>query len=266
MDREGHCQIPRDQNCAGAGSKRECCVPFWFSTATNCQEGFMLDLVSLTGDFIQNEFQKFNRDNSQDEATLRAVGTANMERADREQQVRKWLNGMRVIRFFPSETDGKIVRQILKYANGPPPSGPLRSKAAIVSEYERLKQRIQAIVGHSQKSGKPRDVTSVTSKALWCCYPDDVPIFDADAHGALRVIARLCQIVLEPNLSPYGLFVDVWLQLYEKVKPVIDQADLKGYPYKIRVLDKLLWHLRSPGFEKSGVDVPQSRPTRKVPD
>lgn len=220
----------------------------------------MLELVSLTDDFIRNEFKKFDLVNGQDEATVRAIGAPDMDRAAREAQLRKWLHRMRVIR-FPLEKTRRIVAQILVYADGPRPGGPLRSKAAIVSEYERLRDRIQEVMGPGQKSGKPREVISLTSKALWCCYPNDVPIFDANVERALEVISRLYRMLPEPDQTRYGLFVDVWLQLYEKLKPVIEQADLKGYPYRIRVLDKLLWHLGS-GLEKSAVDVPQTRPTR----
>jgi hypothetical protein len=225
----------------------------------------MLDLASLTEDFIRNDFQKLDWDNGQDEPTVRAVGASDMEPAARKGQLRKWLDLYKVIRFFPQETRGKIVRQILKYADdGSRPRGPLGSKAAVLSEYEKLRQRIQAVIAPGRKSGKPPEVTSLTSKALWCCYPNDVPIFDANAEKALQVASRLCRIAPEPAQTPYALFVDVWLQLYEKLKPVIEQADLKGYPYRVRVLDILLWHVGSPGFESPATDVAQTRPIRKL--
>ena len=46
----------------------------------------------------------------------------------------------------------------------------------------------------SRKTGRLRDVTSLTSKALWCCYPQDVPMFDDYAVRALQVISRLFRI------------------------------------------------------------------------
>lgn len=221
----------------------------------------MLDLASLTDDLIRTEFIKFvSEDNGQDKATVCAVGAADRERAEREQQLLKWLNWMKVIRFFPKSTREKIAGRILAYADERRPSGPLGSASAILSEYENLSGRIQEVIGPGQKSGKPRGVTSLTSKALWCCYPNDVPIFDANAERALQVISRLCRITPNQSGTPYALFVEVWLQLYAKLKPVIEQADLKGYPYRIRVLDILLWRLGSPGFEKSAVNVPRTVP------
>jgi hypothetical protein len=43
--------------------------------------------------------------------------------------------------------------------------------------------------------------------------------------------------------------VDVWFQVYREVQSVIDEADLRGHRYKVRVLDRLLWYLGQPGFE-----------------
>ena len=160
-----------------------------------------------------------------------------MKHTDREAQLRKWLDFMKVIWFYSDEIRGKIVGQILAYADGPRPGEPLEGKAAIVSEYERLTKCIEAAFD------RPKGVTSLASKALWCCYPNDVPIFDANACKALAVMSRLCRMVPEPNGKAYTLFVDLSLQLYEKLKPVIQQADLEGYPYRIRVLDHLLWYL-----------------------
>lgn len=218
----------------------------------------MLDLASLTDNFIRNELEKFDRDNRQDVEIVHAIGDGKMEWADREAQLRNWLAIMGVIRFFPAKTREKIVTQILEYADGSRPSGPLGSKAAILSEYEKLRQRIQSAVGLGQGASKPRGVTSLSSKALWCCYPHDVPMFDAHANKALQVISRLCWLAPAPSQIPYARYVDVWLQLYDKLKPFIDQADLKGYPYRIRVLDKLLWHLGSPGFGEPAVDAPRT--------
>jgi len=43
----------------------------------------------------------------------------------------------------------------------------------------------------------------------------------------------------------------VWLQVYKEVEPVMSEVDLSDCPYKIRVLDRLLWYLGQPGFYDS---------------
>jgi hypothetical protein len=64
------------------------------------------------------------------------------------------------------------------------------------------------------------------------------------------VIGKCARIIPDQGQTEYGCFVDVWLQLYQVIKPVIaeHEADLKGFPYKIRVLDGLLWYLGKDDF------------------
>ena len=77
-------------------------------------------------------------------------------------------------------------------------------------------------------------------------------MFDYYAERALQVISRLFGILPEATQTGYGCYVEVWLQLYQRVEPVINQFDyLKGYyPYKIRALDALLWYLGQPTFDR----------------
>lgn len=220
----------------------------------------MLDLKNLIGEFIQTGLSLFERDTAPDRATVQAVATKSMLLADREEQVRRWLNYYKVTLFFPPEASRKIAQKVIEFADGCRPSPALQGKAQIVAEYERLKACLQPLAPPAPKSGKPRVVTSLSSKALWCCYPDDVPIFDDYAVRALQVISRICSIQPESGQSDYERFVDVWLQLYARVKPAIDQADLNGYPFKIRVLDGLLWYLGKPAF-----DVPNPVPPPRPP-
>ena len=69
-------------------------------------------------------------------------------------------------------------------------------------------------------------MTSLTSKALWCCDPDDVPIFDRNAANALRVVSRLYQWDPGAGQSEYERFLNVWFRAYDEVEPVLDQVDL----------------------------------------
>ena len=96
------------------------------------------------------------------------------------------------------------------------------------------------------RNGRRRAVTVLTSKALWCCYPNDVPILDSYAEQALWVICRLSGKEPARNQSRRARFVDGWFQVYGDVRLAIEQADLNGYPYRVRVLDKLLWYLGQP--------------------
>lgn len=215
----------------------------------------VLDIEKLVGEFVRTGLSSFEKDTAPDRATVQAVAAKGMVLADREEQVRKWLNYYKVTLFFPPEASRKIAQKIIEFADGDRPKA-LQNKAQIISEYKRLESCLQPLAPPAPKSGKSRAVTSLTSKALWCCYPDDVPIFDDYAVRALQVISRICDIKPESEQSGYESFVDVWFQFYAGVKPVLDQADLNGYPYKIRVLDGLLWYLGKPTFDVSNVDSP----------
>jgi nucleoside-specific outer membrane channel protein Tsx len=50
----------------------------------------------------------------------------------------------------------------------------------------------------------------------------------------------------EDNDIPYTRFVKVWLNLYHRV--TIDDNRLDGYPFKVRVFDKILWIIGQPDY------------------
>jgi hypothetical protein len=214
----------------------------------------MLDLNEITEDFIRTRLRGFATETDPDVATVRAIADKDMKREKREKQVLIFLRYYKVIRFFPPENSRTIARRIVEFADEPRPTALDQNRASIISEYKKLEGRIQSFAPRT-KAGKQIKVTSLTSKALWCCYPDDIPIFDSHAQRALQMISRICRIFPEPGQGEYGRFVDVWLQLYRKIEPAIDRADLKGFPCKIRVLDGLLWYLGKPEFDLQGVDM-----------
>lgn len=122
-------------------------------------------------------------------------------------------------------------------------------QAQIIREYNRLRARIQPLAPLAPRSKRQREVMSLTSKALWLCYPNDVPIFDDYALRAIQVISKICRICPMPDQGLYESFVDVWLQFYDRIRSVIENSDLHGYQYKMRVLDGFLWYLGKPDFE-----------------
>jgi hypothetical protein len=214
----------------------------------------MLDLKEITEDFIRTRLSDFAIETDPDVATVRAIADKDMKHEKREEQVLVFLRYYKVIWFFPPENSRTIARRIVEFADEPRPKALDQSKASIISEYKKLEERIQPFAPLT-KAREQRKVTSLTSKALWCCYPQDIPIFDNNAQRALQMVSRICHIFPEPGQDNYSRFIDVWLQLYRKIEPVIDQADLKGFPYKIRVLDGLLWYLGKPEFDLQSVDI-----------
>jgi len=208
----------------------------------------MLDLQGITEDFIRTRLRKFATETDPDVATVQAISDRDANHEEREKQVLIFLRYYKVIRYFQPANSREIASRILEFADEPRPNALDQNKAAIISEHKKLEERIQPFAPLT-KAGEHRKVTSLASKALWCCYPNDVPMFDNNAQRALQIFSRLCRIFPEPGQEEYGCFVDAWLQLYHKIEPVIDQADIKGFPYKIRVLDGILWYMGKPTFD-----------------
>jgi hypothetical protein len=174
---------------------------------------------------------------------------ADMARTTREEGVRDWLNRYRVLRYVPSEVSNKVVAAIVDFADERQGGSLGQNKALIGSEFRILEGRLGVLLPLLPKSGKPRRVIPLTSKALWCCYPNDIPIYDDYALRALQVLTRLCHFRDPRGDTDYARYLDAWFALYELAKPVIESANLNGYPFPIRVLDQFLWYLGEPSFD-----------------
>ena len=148
---------------------------------------------------------------------------------------------------------GEVARVIVDFADEREQLAPGCDYAAILQQFEMLYGRCSAVVPQKE-DGSRRDITSLTSKALWVCYPDIIPIYDNYAEQALQVISRLMPLNLREAEAQhsqaakrYAPFLDIWLQLYGELAPVIRGA-AANYPYDVRVLDKMLWLIGRPGY------------------
>jgi hypothetical protein len=219
----------------------------------------VLDLKRLTEEFVAQGLHSNKEETGADNKAINAVNQHDLDATDRKEQVVHWLEFYKVLMFVPPDRKTAIADQILRFADGPRRKSLRCDKNGIVSEFNSLGELISK-VAKPKKDGNPPQLTSLISKALWCCYPDDVPIFDNNAASALKVISRLCHLASRPDQPKYARFIDVWFRVYNEVEVLIDQADLSNCPYKVRVLDRLLWHLGQSTFydarEVSGEAVP----------
>ena len=208
----------------------------------------------MTENFIRNDLEGLRTDDPADQSVLRAINETDMEEAERMQRLLKWLNYYRVLLFFPPENSKQVAHQILAYADNERSVSKTLARGDIFLQYKMLREKLCAAAHRNPISGKPRNVDSLTSKALWCCYPSDIPIMDDYAERALQVISRLSGIKLKTgnlNKDRYECFLEVWFLLYERVAPVIDPLDPTQYPFKPRVLDRLLWHYGQPNYDSA---------------
>jgi len=212
----------------------------------------VLDLKHLARELVESGRHSNRAETGTDNAVLEAVSQRDRDPAERKKSVVDWLNRYRVLMGLHTDCRTLIAGEIIAFADERQEESLHRDKNRIVYEFNEIEHRISKVTPRPKK-GKERAVTSLASKALWCCYPNDVPIFDRNAASALRVISRLCHLAPEPNQREYARFVDVWLQVYSEIEPVVAQAVLCDCPYKVRVLDRLLWYLGQNDFYDGSV-------------
>ncbi|MBO0332605.1 hypothetical protein J0X12_03205 [Sneathiella sp. CAU 1612] len=129
----------------------------------------------------------------------------------------------------------------------------------IVGEFRELNSQIRA---SDTKRIQNRSFLSLTSKALWCKYPAQTPIYDKNARIALYALVRLDHDstpynpnrddarrpkglganVGEGDVADYEVYVRNYLEIYRQIfEAISDRLKNKNYEYPIRVFDKILW-------------------------
>ncbi len=214
----------------------------------------MLDLSVFAKHYIPISVEWLSKvdELQNDMVAIRAIESTDELRPVRIERIQQWLHSYHVLRSFTSETERKIAEQVIIYADGRERNSLEMRQNLILDEFKKLESRLQLILPMN-KSGTPRKVTSLVSKAIWCCYPSDIPIFDSYAEYALQVLCRICNIKVNNDISgsnkEYERFLEAWLHVYREIEPVIDANVLKVYPYKIRAFDSLLWYIGQPKFD-----------------
>ena len=199
---------------------------------------------------LEAELQVFMKNlvpESSDETVVEAVANVKESRAEREAVLQGWLGRYGVLRFKNSNT---ISASVIDFADRRQSRSLNRDKSLIVSEFERLQDQVQSLLPR-RKDGKNGQRTSLLSKALWCRYPNDIPIWDDYASRSLQLLSRICHFGHIDGDTDYAQHVDAWFTLYANLRGVIEHADAKHYPHQIRILDRFLWHLGQRNFNKS---------------
>ncbi|MFY9853624.1 MAG: hypothetical protein WAK26_07085 [Terracidiphilus sp.] len=214
----------------------------------------MIDLNLVVERFLDDAVKLYgNGDQQADESVIDAIARKdpNQSRETRESEVFKWLRSYSVFRGLEDADASAVVSEILKFADDSNLGVIPTSKEEIIGLFNDLHERCRSKV-HRNKDGTLRDLTSLTSKALWCCYPEAIPLFDSRAGRGLCVLSHLMNSDRPPrkNDSRYEPFLTVWLELYRRVEPTIDEnRDRLGrIRHKVRVFDAILWMIGGPDF------------------
>lgn len=178
------------------------------------------------------------------ENTVIAV-VMNQGQDGRVRAIRKWLEYYRVFQGFSGNRRDAIAQAVLNWADCRPPDSSLATIPALLSSHASL------VNACGDAYGKKRDFASLASKALWLRYPNEVPLFDSFAQRALWMLAKI-----EPDLpkiqkgaTGYAPFALIWRTFYDRYSSAIAAVPDRGYPYRVRIFDRILWILGAPAYK-----------------
>lgn len=236
---------PRKQR---AGGKR---------TAARGYKPVMIDLNAITRTLLHPAICLSKREHKVDAPTIQAVHdkTTTM----RQDVLKRWLQSYGVFQGLEGSERLSVVTKVLEIADENGCNADLRlSHDELFTKFDALHKECCKLV-RPNKDGSQRDLTSLTSKALWCCYPNAVPLYDRFTQHSVWLISRLAKI--EPPSPPrdprdrYHPFAAMWFKMYDEVLPIIEEADLQGYPYKVRIFDKILWIAGEPNYNRDSYNI-----------
>lgn len=191
-------------------------------------------------------------DKKQDDLAMEAVKDPTYE--NREEVLKGWLVYYKVFQGLKDKQRDDVVTSVLRWADSNLiEQRDLSSLDELSNEFDSLCSALPRIL---RKNGEPRKFTSLASKALWLCYPDKVPIFDDLASRALFVLSKLVEVdIPQVTDSEYKRFACIWRQMFAKYENELREICPEGYPYLVRVLDKILWIL---GEGRYGLQQPEA--------
>lgn len=209
----------------------------------------MPNLEQLVRENLQAGYDAAERYRARDYDAINAIIKQGLPVENRIQIIRGWLRYYGVLRPFNNEVGDAIAIQIIAYADQRVRSNLENNQNHIVDEFRALSLLIAGAIPENPNGGI-REVTSLVSKALWLCYPNDVPIIDKNAEKSLQVISRMLRLQIPPNLPRYASFVHAWFQVYGQIQKLL-QANRPdaNYPYDVRLFDFLLWYLGKDSFQ-----------------
>ena len=151
----------------------------------------MADLKQIARELIGKGWFLDTSGAAADTEVIEAINGRDREFEARASVITRWL-GTRYRAFmgFATQSRSDVARRIIEFADARQATSLHHDRGEIIAMFSQLAKAIGEAAPRTRAS-KERDVTSLTSKALWCCYPEDVPIYDRKAASALAVLSRL---------------------------------------------------------------------------
>ena len=168
----------------------------------------------------------------------------NRTASGRSEGVRSWLQSYQVFQGIEGPKRIAIAAVVVEWADARDAQRNLANVDSLVKAHGEMMATCE------RANGVKRDFTSLASKVLWLCYPQDVPLFDSFAQCALHVVSKLEADIapLSDSNSEYQQFVHVWMALYHRYTNAVTAIDIGDYPYRVRIFDKILWLLGEPRY------------------
>jgi len=213
----------------------------------------MIDLQAVVRAFVGPaiEITQLNTKKNIDSRAVNALHNKNDP--GRRETLKTWLGSYAVFQGFRHADRSSAVDAILDFGDTEGCHFDTLANDALVDKFHRLRGVCGKAVPPT-RIGKARDLISLTSKGLWCCYPNAIPIYDSYAQQALWILCKLAELHPTASVSNdrYPSFADAWFQIYRQVEPIIGEyAAQVNYPYKVRILDRILWLIGRPGYTKN---------------
>jgi hypothetical protein len=202
------------------------------------------------GNFLEISFNEYREHQlkqhcewDEDQKARATLDSTELTHDDRRGIIEHWLRyNYRTLMGYTAQQSAAMTDAIMAFYDASDHSVPTNVEQIIFAFHE-LESRLKPIAPKT-KTGKERDVTSLTSKALWLFYPQTVPIFDGNARRAVEVLRRLLRIGSPEDAEPYVAFLKVWFEIYERLS--LDGLDLPCS--RVRAVDRWLWYLGEDSF------------------
>jgi len=193
----------------------------------------MLDFEAVIGTYGDKAAEFYCTFMEKDDKALESLRTSDVG------GISSWLHYYRVFQGFTSKERESVSEAIVKWAAVRTVERDLSSARLLDEAHKQLTRKCADALGGE------RDLSSLVSKALWLCYPQQVPIFDSFARRTLWVLKRL-EGNTEPipeGLSQYGRFAHTWMYFFDTYADSINKIDMKSCRYPVRVFDAILWSI-----------------------
>jgi hypothetical protein len=211
---------------------------------------------------LECAYGNFNDHYNSDNVAIAAIaGGRTAKNAD---DLKAWLTSYKVFQSYSMKRRNSVVRAIFRTVAAHPEIRSISSEPDLRRAYMLLYRAIAfAAPRCGGEKNEYRDVTSLTAKALWCCSPGFVPIFDSHVATSLYVLGRLHdlkpQVHQKDVFKPYFEFCDLWFGLANKIdarKIFRTEFDARGWRHNApppqqaftRSFDKFLWIMGQPKF------------------